>query len=49
MAQAEAQYSGWLRCLLTQPVRGLENYREQLDKLTTARGAVKVFCEVATT
>jgi threonine dehydrogenase-like Zn-dependent dehydrogenase len=47
MAQAEAQYPGWLRRLLTHPVQGLENYRELLDKLTTAKGAIKVFCEVA--
>jgi threonine dehydrogenase-like Zn-dependent dehydrogenase len=47
VAQAEAQYPGWLRRLLTHPVQGLENYRELLDKLTTAKGAIKVFCEVA--
>jgi threonine dehydrogenase-like Zn-dependent dehydrogenase len=47
MAQAEAQYPGWLRRLLTHPVRGLENWRELLDTLTTAKGAIKVYCEVA--
>ncbi len=47
MAQAEAEYPGWLGRLLTHPVKGLENYRELLDTLTTARGAIKVFCEVA--
>jgi glucose 1-dehydrogenase len=47
MAQAEAEYSGWLERLLTHPVKGLENYRELFEKLTTAKGAVKVFCEVA--
>jgi threonine dehydrogenase-like Zn-dependent dehydrogenase len=47
MAQAEAEYAGWLARLLTHPVRGLENYRELFDTLTTARGAIKVFCEVA--
>jgi threonine dehydrogenase-like Zn-dependent dehydrogenase len=47
MAQAEAEYQGWLKRLLTHPVKGLENYRELLDKLTTAKGAIKVFCEVA--
>ena len=46
-AQAEAQYPGWLGRLLTHPVKGLENYRELLDKLTNAKGAIKVFCEVA--
>lgn len=47
MAQAEAQYAGWLAQLLTHPVRGLENYAELFDKLITAKGAIKVFCEVA--
>ena len=47
MAQAEAEYPGWLSRLLTHPVKGLENYSELLDKLTTAKGAIKVFCEVA--
>ncbi len=47
MAQAEAEYPGWLKRLLTHPVKGLENYRELFDNLTSARGAIKVFCEVA--
>jgi len=47
MAQAEAEYSGWLRRLLTHPVKRLENYRELFETLTTAKGAIKVFCEVA--
>ena len=47
MAQAEAEYPGWLKRLLTHPVRGLENYRQLIDTLTTAKGAIKVFCEVA--
>jgi glucose 1-dehydrogenase len=47
MAQVEAEYPGWLGRLLTHPVKGLENYRELLDTLTTERGAIKVFCEVA--
>jgi threonine dehydrogenase-like Zn-dependent dehydrogenase len=47
MAQAEAQYPGWLARLLTHPVKGLENYAELFDKLATAKGAIKVFCEVA--
>ncbi|HLE61602.1 MAG TPA: glucose 1-dehydrogenase [Pyrinomonadaceae bacterium] len=46
MAQAEAEYQGWLSRLLTHPVRGLENYRELFDKLTYPNGAIKVFCEV---
>lgn len=47
MAHAEAQYPGWLARLLTHPVPGLANYRQLIDTLTTARGAVKVYCQVA--
>jgi threonine dehydrogenase-like Zn-dependent dehydrogenase len=47
LAHAEAQYPGWLARLLTHPVRGLENWRQLLDTLTTAKGAIKVYCEVA--
>jgi threonine dehydrogenase-like Zn-dependent dehydrogenase len=47
LAQAEAEYAGWLGRLLTHPVKGLENYRELFDKLTAAKGAIKVYCEVA--
>jgi threonine dehydrogenase-like Zn-dependent dehydrogenase len=46
MAQAEAEYGGWLGRLLTHPVKGLENYRELFAMLAT-KGAIKVFCEVA--
>ena len=47
MAQAEAEYPGWLGQLLTNPVKGLENYKELINQLTEAKGAIKVFCEVA--
>src|SRR2546426_733394 len=47
LAQAEAQYPGWLKQLLTHPVTGLENYAELFHKLTAAKDAIKVFCEVA--
>ena len=47
LAQAEAEYPGWLSRLLTHPVKGLENYRELFDKLLNPNGAIKVFCEVA--
>jgi threonine dehydrogenase-like Zn-dependent dehydrogenase len=47
LAQAEAGYPGWLGRLLTHPVRGLENFRELFETLTTAKGAIKVFCDVA--
>lgn len=47
MAQAEAQFPGWLGRLLTHPVQGLDNYRQLMDTLTTAKGAIKVYCDVA--
>jgi glucose 1-dehydrogenase len=47
MAQAEAEYPGWLGQLLTHEVRGLDNYRELMDTLTTAKGAIKVYCQIA--
>jgi len=47
LAQAEAEYPGWLGRLLTHPVKGLENYRELFEKLLNPNGAIKVFCEVA--
>ncbi len=47
MAQAEAEYPGWLPRLLTHPVKGLENYQELFAKLINGNGAIKVFCEVA--
>lgn len=47
MSQAEAEYPGWLSRLLTDPVRGLENYNELFKKLTSPNGSIKVFCEVA--
>jgi threonine dehydrogenase-like Zn-dependent dehydrogenase len=47
MAQSAAEYPGWLGRLLTHPVKGLESYRELFETLTTAKGAIKVFCEVA--
>ena len=47
LAQAEAEYPGWLKRLLTHPVKGLENYGALFDKLLNPNGAIKVFCEVA--
>jgi threonine dehydrogenase-like Zn-dependent dehydrogenase len=47
MTHAEAQYPGWLRRLLTHPVKGLENWKTLFDTLTTARTAIKVYCEVS--
>jgi threonine dehydrogenase-like Zn-dependent dehydrogenase len=47
MSQAEAEYPGWLRHLLTHPVHGLENYAELFDRLQNPNGAIKIYCEVA--
>jgi threonine dehydrogenase-like Zn-dependent dehydrogenase len=47
LAQAEAEYPGWLSRLLTHPVKGLENYKQLFEALTSAKGAIKVYCEVA--
>ena len=47
LAQAEAQYPGWLARLLTHPVRGLENYAQLFEKLASAKDAIKVYCEIS--
>ena len=47
MSQAEAEYPGWLRQLLTDPVRGLDNYRDLFERLQNPNGAIKIFCEVS--
>ena len=47
MAQAEAEYPGWLRHLLTDRVTGLDNYRELFAKLANPNGSIKIYCEVA--
>jgi threonine dehydrogenase-like Zn-dependent dehydrogenase len=47
LSQAELSYPGWLGKLLTHPVRGLENFAEMMNLLTTAKGAIKVYVEVA--
>ena len=47
MAQAEAEYPGWLGLLLTHPVKGLERFKELFEALTTAKGAIKIYLEVA--
>lgn len=47
LAHAELAYPGWLGKLLTHPVAGLENFRQLIDTLTTAKGAIKVYCQIA--
>ncbi len=46
MSQADAEYPGWLRQLLTDPVHGLDNYRDLFERLQNPNGAIKIFCEV---
>src|SRR5438128_3826947 len=47
LIKAEALYRGWLSRLLTNPIRGLENYEEMIRALTEDRDVIKVFVEVA--
>jgi threonine dehydrogenase-like Zn-dependent dehydrogenase len=47
MALAELEYPGWLARFLTHPVRGLENFGQLFEHLRSARGAIKIYCEVA--
>lgn len=47
LSTAELQYPGWLQKLLTHPVKGLDNHKDMLRLLTEAKGAIKVYCEVA--
>ena len=47
LAQAEAEYPGWLGRLLTHPVRGLDNYQQLFSHLQNPNGAIKIYCEVA--
>jgi threonine dehydrogenase-like Zn-dependent dehydrogenase len=47
MSQAEAEYPGWMRQLLTDPVQGLQNYEALFQRLQNPNGAIKIYCEVA--
>jgi threonine dehydrogenase-like Zn-dependent dehydrogenase len=47
LSQAELQYPNWLSKLLTHPIDGLENYDQMIRTLTTAKGAIKVYVDVA--
>ena len=47
LAMAEAQYPGWAARLLTHPVQGLDNYQQLIEALTSGKGVVKAFCEIA--
>jgi threonine dehydrogenase-like Zn-dependent dehydrogenase len=47
LSHAEHEWPGVLAKFLTHPVRGLDNYKELMNTLTDAKGAIKVFCDVA--
>ncbi|MBI2118469.1 MAG: glucose 1-dehydrogenase [Elusimicrobia bacterium] len=47
LSQAELQWPGWLKKLLTHPIKGLENYKQLIETLKESKDAIKVFCEVA--
>ncbi|HUR98200.1 MAG TPA: glucose 1-dehydrogenase [Pyrinomonadaceae bacterium] len=48
MSAAVLEYGDWLSRLLTDRVEGLENFGEIFEKLTNAKSAIKVYCQVAT-
>lgn len=47
LAQAEAQFPGWLGRLVTHRVSGLSNWRDLFATLTGGTGVIKVVCDVA--
>ena len=47
LSRAELEFPGWLSKLLTHPVDGLDNYQEMMRLLTQAKGAIKVYVNVA--
>lgn len=46
LSHAVLEYGDWLSRLLTHPIRGLENYSSLFETLSTAKNAIKVYCEV---
>lgn len=46
LTQAEMRFEGWLKRLLTHPVKGLDNYAELFKTLAASQAAIKVYCEV---
>jgi hypothetical protein len=47
LAQAVAQYPGWLDRLITHRVHGLGNFRDLFATLTGGRDVIKVVCDIA--
>jgi threonine dehydrogenase-like Zn-dependent dehydrogenase len=46
-AYAEMVYPGWLKRLLTHPVKGLENHGRLFQLLDEEKQAIKIYCDVA--
>ena len=46
LSAAVLEYGSWLSRLLTHPVKGLENYEQLFEYLTSGQNVIKVFCEV---
>jgi hypothetical protein len=46
-AKAKATWPGWLSRLLTQPVRGLDNYEELFRMLSEAKKTIKIYMIVS--
>ena len=46
-ALCEQKYPGWLKKLLTHPVKGLENYQQMVDLLFNGTDTIKVFIEIS--
>jgi threonine dehydrogenase-like Zn-dependent dehydrogenase len=49
LAFAEAAYRGWLKRLLTHPVKGLEQSERLFQLLDEEKEAIKIYCEVSGT
>ena len=48
LALCEAMYQGWLGKMLTNPISGIENFRQMFDLLNNgAPGMVKTFCQIS--
>jgi threonine dehydrogenase-like Zn-dependent dehydrogenase len=47
LSHAVLEYGDWLSRLLTHPVKGLDNYPELFELLTSGKDVIKVYCEVA--
>ena len=47
LSQARLEYGDWLSRLLTHPVRGLDNFGDLIETLSSGQDVIKVYCEVA--